>query len=114
MSNPVQLDTDALKASIERALADVGGTDRRLIDDIRQLRETDGLTPENRRMYDEAIKALEKSRKQKAIPVRRRIAEAIVRLAAELELPLAVTDRPARRRTRARVTASQPPHHTSA
>lgn len=107
MSNVIQLDTAALTASIERALADVGETDRRLIDDIRQLRETEGLSAENRRMYDEAIQALEKSRKQKAIPVRRRIAEALVKLASEMELPLGVTDRPARRRSRKRVTAPE-------
>lgn len=107
MSNPVQLDTDALKASIARALAEVGESDLKVIEEIRQLRETPGLTPENRRMYDEAVNALEKSRKQKTIPVRRRIAEAIVKLASELELPLGVTDRPARRRARKRATPTE-------
>lgn len=100
MSKPFQLDTESLKASIERILAEVGESDRKLIDEVAQLRDVHAATTEAKRSYEDAIKALQKSAKQKAVPVRRKIAEALVAFASQLELPLGVTDRPARRRSR--------------
>lgn len=107
MSEPVELNTQELRASIDRILASVGESDSKLIDEVRRLQEADDVTPERRRMYEQAIDALEKSRRQRMVPVRRKIAEAMVRLAAELELPLAVSDRPARRRQRRRDSTKQ-------
>lgn len=105
----VILQTRELADSIQKLLTQAGEADEKTIADVQRLRD-EQAAPETRKMYDQAIEALKKSQQQKATPLLRKIAEALVEFAAEHRIPLAIADKPVRRRRR-QVKKKQMPAH---
>lgn len=102
----IDLKTSDLADSIKRLVAHAGEADERMIQDLQRLRD-EQTAAELKRSYEQAIEALRKSQSQKAGPVRKKIAEALVQFAVEYQLPIALADKAPRRR-RQRKAKPQP------